>query len=218
MSFEGDDVDFDLNNEYEVDNEYYCDSYVEPNSVQINKCYDFLILKEYELLKERENEIKRIMDYVDNREDAIIILLNYQWSFDKFNDNWFENLEKNKILFGLELAPEVKLKYKNQNTSYCFVCYNSCQDVNLYSLKCNHMFCGECWGEYLEVKAEDMLTCLFSLCPEKGCTLLVPEDYFNHFLTNELSKKKIHKAILKNFTESNKEIKICPNKYCDNVI
>jgi ariadne-1 len=62
---------------------------------------------------------------------------------------------------------------------------------------------------------EDLLTCIFSTCPQKGCNIIVPETVFHKFL---IPFPKINsdytKSLLKNFTDFNSDIKWCPTPDC----
>ena len=63
---------------------------------------------------------------------------------------------------------------------------------------------------------EDLITCVISTCPQKGCNLIIPETVFYKFLSNHPKlKSDYQRALLKNFTDNNSHIKWCPNPFCE---
>lgn len=107
-------------------------------------------------------------------------------------------------------------------------------ETTYFSLSCCHNFCTECWLEYLNERLNDVNTVLNTKCPQKGCNLILFEsiikaltklllissnsnnnDNKNKNKDNEDLLAKLNKAIYKNFTDKNKEIRWCPNPFCD---
>lgn len=230
MSLEEDyDIDIDYNNE-----EYYGNSYND-NDLNLEKMNSYMILKEDQLIKERDSLIKQAMEFLDlSREDTILVLISFSWSFNKLQDEWYENPEGNKVRCGIEvnINPSTNSNnshsHNNKNqtkkvsaptTKNCLVC--ECPPDDTFSaLKCNHNFCGDCWSQYLQVKSEDFLCSLSSPCPFHGCGLIVPEAFFFKYLPigEKGALERFQKSVLRNFTGSNSDIKICPGVSCTTCI
>ena len=209
-----DDLTFnDYNNDYnedDNDDEYQND---------LTKLEDFSFLEESEIIKEREKLIAEAKEkFFLERDDAILVMIYYQWDIDK-SDNWYENVEQNRINVGIELSKEMKEKFNKQNIKSngdtCLICNKSKNQNNeFYSLNCGHQFCRECWTKYLKKKIKYPLNALQVKCPQKDCTCIVYEKLYFKFFNDKNIQEKINKAIYKTFIIRNPDIKQCPNEYC----
>lgn len=206
---------------YEYNSEYYIDPYSDASeySFPLSKQNSFSFLKEDELFDERNKSIERAMEFCClDRNDAILVLIFYNWSIEKIEDNWYDNVELNVIKCGIETSEEdkkslIKMGIKGNN-EFCLICYTP-RDKTFESLNCNHYFCSDCWKEFLHVKVEDILTCLSTTCPQKDCNLIIPESFFLNYITTKEVKDKFIKALLRNFTGHNSGIKFCPDLTCN---
>jgi len=82
-------------------------------------------------------------------------------------------------------------------------------------LICGHKFCFSCWETYIKVKLEDLITCISSKCPQEGCNIVVPETAFYKFLETDADCRfEYQKALLKNFTDYNSDLRWCPKAGC----
>jgi len=207
--------------EYEYDNEYYIDAYSQSGNCTptLFRQSSFFYLKEDEMIGERDKQIEKTMEYCClTRNDAILVLIFYNWSIERIQDNWYDNVELNKINSGIELREADKKALDKQgikgNNDYCLICYSP-KDESFESLKCKHYFCADCWKEFLLVKLEDVLVCLTSTCPQKGCSLIIPESLFLKHLSTKETKDKFIKIMLRNFTAQNSLLKFCPDPKCN---
>jgi len=196
----------------------------EPDESDLLPQESFSIVKLDDLNNLREKIIKEFIEktYME-RDDSIIALINYKWNLDKINDDWYNDVEGNRKKFGIDVdennSKELEKENIEKNSNYCLICFSEFEkdpknpnNFLKFSLKCNHNFCEECFKEYLIDKLDDYYCCLYSTCPQKGCTLKIPESLFYKFLNeNPNLKKKFDKIVLRNFTENNVDIKWCPN-------
>ena len=196
---------------------YYDDDYLEDNVDDKIVVDHNTFIKEDEILKEREKVISEAMEKLFlNREQAILAMIYYQWNLDKL-DTWYEDVDKNKVLVGLELSPAKKKelldKGVEENGENCLICFEDKND-NFFALDCGHEFCKDCWKGYLEEKLKSPLSALQATCPQEGCTCIVYENLFKKFLKDKNLLEKLDKAIFKNFINRNEDIKQCPNQHC----
>jgi len=147
-----------------------------------------------------------------NRDEAIIALIGFHWDLEKFKELWYDNVEKNRIKCRIDFDPTIKLDIKNTDSKMCRICEFTVES-ELFALRCGHAFCIDCWKGYCESRAEDLNTMVITLCPQKGCNLLVYESILFKFLPNELIEY-LKKSILRNFTDKNNDIKWCPAPGC----
>lgn len=178
------------------------------------------ILEQSELFGNRSERIAEIQELLSfTYEQATLACVYFNWDTEAIRDTWFNdpNLIYNA---GIELSPE-SLKQTlaaggEQNTEECLVCYEDLTN-GCVSLSCKHNFCKDCFGEHVKVKCEDWLTSISSTCPQKGCNVIIPEKVFYAFL-NEQQLTQYNKCLLKNFTESNTDIEMCPNEKCQVIV
>ena len=204
QEYEYEDYDYDNFDENDLNNQI------------ITNEYNFL--EEDEIIKEREKVIKEAMEKLFlNKDDAILAMIYFQWNVDKL-DNWYENVDENKIKAGIELSKKTLEKLKKEgvesNGQNCLVCFEDKND-KFFSLKCGHQFCPDCWIEYLKEKIKTPLSALQVHCPQENCTLIVYEKLYSKFLKDKNSLLKLDKAIYKNFINRNQDIKQCPNENCN---
>ena len=169
--------------------------------------------------KEREKIISEACEKLFlERKDAILAMIYYEWNVDKL-DNWYENIEQNRINIGIDLSEEMKEKFKKENIesngNICLICSEKKNPNNNFcSLNCGHQFCEDCWIEYLKEKIKFPLNALSVKCPQNNCTCIIYEEFYYKFLHDQYSLEKLNKIIYKNFIDRNQDIKQCPNINC----
>lgn len=207
--------------DYEVEDDYVEEDYnpeeenPEYNQIEENTG-EYELLKADGFAKKRDEQIEEFMEYSSlPRDEAEIVLISYQWNFEKLTSVWYENVESNKIKCGIEMSQKAKEKAIYPNDGTCPICYSEL-DNNSIGLKCNHKFCKDCYTEYLQTRlVDDPLTIIASPCPLKDCNLIVTFSIFEQCLKSDTkSWNKYHKFLLKNYTEANSDIKWCPNPNC----
>ena len=102
----------------------------------------------------------------------------------------------------------------------CKVCYGkiNSEDKELNQLKCGHLFCKNCWFDYLkhliEAAKVDRIKCM-----ENGCKVIISEDFIlNHISEDENLIEKYKKFKKRAKIIKDKEKKICPNPNCDSFL
>ena len=174
-------------------------------------------LDEHQIMKEREKVIEEAKEKLFlERDDAILAMIYLQWKVDKL-DNWYDNVDENKIKAGIELSEKKKKELIKDgiesNGLNCLICFEDKNDT-FFSLSCGHQFCSGCWTEYLKEKIKTPLSALLAKCPQNGCTCVVYEKIYRKFLDDKKSLEKLDKAIYKNFINRNDDIRQCPNEHC----
>ena len=208
------------NDEYNYD--YNVDEDDDEKENKINDYTEFddlRFLEEKEIIKEREKMILEAEEkFYLKRDDAILVMIYYQWNIDK-SDNWYENVEQNRINAGIDLSKDLIEQFKKDkieaNGNICLICSErKNKNNNLFSLNCGHNFCEECWTEYLKEKIKFPLNALQVKCPQNNCNCIIYEKLYKKFLKDENLLDILNKAIYKNFIDKNPDIKQCPNKSC----
>ena len=176
-----------------------------------------IFLEETDILNEREKMILEATEKLFlERNQAILAMIYYEWNLDKL-DNWYEDVDQNRVNAGLELSEKTKkfLEEKGieSNGDNCLICYEE-KNENFYSLGCGHQFCQDCWTDYLKEKLKTPLGALHARCPQNECTCIVGEEVYTKFLKDKDLLEKLDKAIYKNFINRNEDFKQCPNPHC----
>ena len=174
-------------------------------------------IEEKDILQEREKMILEATEKLFLERDlAILAMIYYEWNMDKL-DNWYEDVDQNRINAGIDLSEKVKKQLKNEGVesfgTTCLTCYED-QNENFFSLSCGHQFCADCWEEYLKEKLKTPLGALTVRCPQQYCTCIVGEEVYKKFIKDKNLLEKLDRAIYKNFINRNEDFKQCPNPHC----
>ena len=108
-------------------------------------------------------------------------MIYYNWNQDRFDD-WYDNIEENKVKTGIELSKKAKKKLKEEIIQsvgdYCLICQELKQKDNFLSLNCKHQFYIRCWKAYLKEKIKYPLKALYAKCPQYECTCIFFEKLY----------------------------------------
>ena len=186
--------------------------------------YEFLMKDEIE--KERNKKIEEFKEYSSLPSPQVeLILINYNWNIDILMNDWFDKIQNIKESSGItqtkESAKKVKEFFKKNKIEpkCCLVCYTEIDEGDEVFLGCGHKFCSDCFKSYLKQKTVDQLTLLSTHCPLSGCNYLVTSDVFQRCFKDDKDALQIYnKCLIRNFTESNSDIKLCPNPKCDVIV
>jgi ariadne-1 len=209
--------------DYEED--YYDQSQpIELDSNGILGKYEFLMKDEIE--KEKDKKIEEFEEYSSlPKPKAELVLMMYNWNIEILNNDWFDKMDKIKQISGLTQTKESNKKltaYFKKNKipkGNCLICDTEIDPGDEISLECQHQFCSYCFTAYLQERVKDQLTVLSTHCPLKDCNYIVTSDIFNKCLKDDRDSLKLYeKALIRNFTESNSDIKLCPNPKCDAIV
>jgi ariadne-1 len=133
-----------------------------------------------------------------------------------------QKIKENSGISQTKASQEKLDKYFKKNkipNNICLVCETEIEPGDCISLECNHQFCFDCFKEYLKEKTNDQLTLLATKCPMQFCNFQVPSEIFLKVLKDDKEKLNIYnKCLMRNFTESNADIKLCPNPKCDIIV
>ena len=216
-----DDEMMDYEEDYNPDNEENIN--IEEDNIVGGK-YEFLTKDEMD--KERQKKIEEFIQYSDlSNSQAEMVLMHYNWNTDVLMNDWYDKMQKIKEISGISQTKESQEKldkYFKKNkipNNICLVCETEIEPDDCICLECKHQFCSDCFKEYLKEKTNDQLTVLAAKCPMQYCNFQVPSEIFLKVLKYDKEKLNIYnKCLIRNFTESNADIKLCPNPKCDIIV
>ena len=227
-----DEIDYDENNYEEED---YIEDEIDEDNIKndikekkFDDLYqkpstDFEIIQNSKIIQKRDDIIQKFIESSClNYDEAELVLIYYNWNYEKLLEDWFDNMEKIKIESHIEQSPESLEKIsdffsKNKISSEtCPICYTDIEKDDSFSLKCNHLICKECYIEYINNKLiSEPLNILNTPCPLIGCNLYLTRTIFKQCITEKKMQRIFAKSVIRNFTVTNKEIKPCPNPKCN---
>ena len=82
-------------------------------------------------------------------------------------------------------------------------------------LECGHLFCTQCWGEYLTTKIMDEGESQSIECPGSGCKILVDDQTVCKLVKEPRVKLKYQHLITNSFVECNRLLRGCSAPDCN---
>lgn len=118
-----DEIEYEESN-YEDDyNEQELNNVIYNENKEVKKLtIDYEIIKNSEIIKKRDKLIEQFIECSClNYDEAELVLINFNWNYDKLIDVWYDDTEKIKIDSHIEQSPEALKKiskfYEQNNIS-----------------------------------------------------------------------------------------------------
>lgn len=156
-------------------------------------------------------EIKKLAEIIYRPQDeALILLISYQWKVDKIQSSFFNDTDKFLKDSGLLVSPSTISK--KSSTKTCSIC---CEESrNMMDLLCGHLFCRGCMIDYVNSKIQNrefLIGCMSS--GREKCKILLYPSLVKSLLTPN-NKKNFDKIQLTSFLVNNPNLKCCPAPAC----
>ena len=138
---------------------------------------------------------------------------NYTNSSDKENE---KNM-LNEPFIDSENKKDIKITVSNKNPVNCDLCLMEMNEDEIIKnkLSCNHLFCDDCYLNYLQEKIKNnkvgKISCMQFKCPHE----FDDEFIISHLNQDQVLIDKYKKFKLRNQLYSNENIKFCPIKDCE---
>ncbi|KAJ4903383.1 putative E3 ubiquitin-protein ligase ARI10 [Raphanus sativus] len=178
----------------------------------------YVVLKEEDIHEHQRTHIEQVSTLLSiNQVEAIALLLHYQWSVSKVEDEWFTDEDKVRKSVGLLKEPVVVAFDLNDKVNIeCGICFDLYLQKEIATVSCGHPYCKTCWTGYITSKINDGPGCLTVQCPEPSCSAVVGQDMINSLITKEEDKEKFYRYFLRSYVESSrKKVKWCPSPGCE---
>ncbi|KAK2959106.1 putative E3 ubiquitin-protein ligase dbl4 [Blattamonas nauphoetae] len=174
----------------------------------------FLFLKREALEQEQQKLVKSLMSelYI-NHDDACTILMQFMWKKDRLMDEYFKDVDKFGIAYGIVPRAEETLGTDDSEMTTCPICYEDYPLRDMIHLICNHVFCRPCFTGHVINAFEQGHTCISTRCPMDGCNLIIPQSLFESFL-NISDATKYHHYWQANYIESMHDLSYCTRPDC----
>ncbi|CAH8382028.1 unnamed protein product [Eruca vesicaria subsp. sativa] len=177
----------------------------------------YVVLNEEDIRKNQMTDIEQVSTVLSiSQVEAIALLLHYQWSASKVQDEWFTDEEKVRKSVGLLKEPVVDHNHKEVMNIQCGICFESYLQKDIATVSCGHPYCKTCWTGYITSKINAGPGCLIFKCPDTSCSAVVSQDMIDKFISNDADREKYYRYSLRSYVESSKKkIKWCPSPGCE---
>ncbi|KAF9602123.1 hypothetical protein IFM89_025168 [Coptis chinensis] len=118
---------------------------------------------------------------------ATILLLHYNWDYNKVIDAWFGDQEK--VCKKVGLLEKHIVQYQDPEKVTCGICLENYTSSGIHATACGHPFCGSCWKYYISTSVKKGPICLKLRCPDSSCGADVGRDMIDVFVSNNDKEK-----------------------------
>ena len=176
----------------------------------------YKIIDYQEILPIMNHMIEEVSSLLGLSEDiSLVILQVFKWNKEKLVEEYF--IDSDKVLHHCGLITTSNTSDDNEfRQNYCRICLDDCDSNNLYSLQCNHKFCRDCYGGYLNSVIGDGPICVTATCPEHQCKQKVLCESIKSLCPSE-TFDKFMMYMTRNFIETSSTMRWCPFPGCEQV-
>ena len=183
---------------------------------------EYRVIAQEDIKTEQKLIIDEIADLFGLTADISAALLrNYGWSKEVLIEKYYSNTKLVVDTSGVACAVGLHNKTLPPSPAAkkvtCKICYDVFPYGETVGLACGHRFCRECWQPYLKYKVMEGSTCIFTTCPMKDCSEIVPEIKFQQILSKE-KNAKYQKFLVESYVDINRMIKWCPGQNCGKAV
>ena len=188
-------------------------------NLHVGKVIDNALMSDYTTYKVGG---KVICVVIPEDEDSLIKLLKYLRNNNIKNkvlgngsNVIFNNSGYDGVIIKLDNFNNIESKYSKKTCGICFDEIDYDQYLKI-KLVCNHIFCEDCWYNYLKEKISNANVAKIT-CIQHGCGISINENFIKNILKNkeELFQKYKKFSEKQKILLSNKNIKFCPFPDCD---
>eukprot|EP00127_Corallochytrium_limacisporum_P005775 Clim_evm154s210 gene=Clim_evmTU154s210 len=185
----------------------------------------------YEVLKPKDL-ISKQLTYIEDvntifqipAPTARILLQHFNWDKERLVERYYEGdqeklfeeahiVDPNKAGAGLTVAADAAT-----GPSECEICMSETDPKSMVGLPCHHLFCSDCWNQYLRGKIMEEGSGQNIHCPQHGCDILVDEWTVSKLILDPKVLSRYEYLVARDFVGSNRYIKFCPAPGCENAI
>ncbi|KAL3120266.1 hypothetical protein niasHT_010045 [Heterodera trifolii] len=179
---------------------------------------DYQVLSQTELVDEMNklsSETSEVLGFNDSICKAL--LHHFKWNKVTLIERFYEFPETSNtdsFFRNANLLNPTKHSKIEGKVDYCKICYEL---RRLTGLLCNHLFCRQCWSNWLSRNFLDESR-PYATCPELRCTIIADDEFVLKTVDNEQALRSYHKLVLKSFVECNTLINWCPAPECGRAV
>ncbi|CAN6826263.1 unnamed protein product [Brassica oleracea] len=204
-----------LYSEHTAESDYGTEEDMHNDSTSKRAQLSYVVLKEEDICEHQKADVEQVSTFLSiNQVEAIILLLHYQWSSSKVEDEWFTDEDRVRKTVGILKEHVVDLNNQEVNIE-CEICFESYLHKEIATVSCGHPFCKNCWTSYITEKINNGPGCLMIKCPEPSCSAVAGQNMIDKLITIEEDKEKYYRYFLRSYVkEGRNNIKWCPSPGC----
>ena len=173
------------------------------------------LVTEEEIIKTLKNEVDEVKNITGLSIAVVKILLDaYNWDsvtlLDYFYSN--ENIAFEKAGYRQPGIPTIS---ENKPATECEICMKDLETSVWHHEDCGHVFCGNCWKEYLRQAITEEAKSLRIECPMYECSTLLDELFICKILAeHEILLNKYWSLHATEYSKKKKTVSSCPRSDC----
>lgn len=181
---------------------------------------NYEVISSGKIAEEMDAIISEVSSVINIPKTTTRILLNHSnWDKDKLLEKYYDGDQETFFREAHVVNPFKTIKsLKTSESSECQVCFSTVEPTVMSGLQCGHLFCTDCWDEYLKTKVTSEGQADSIPCAAYKCDVLVDDDSVKRLLKSPQDKAKYQRLIMNSFVSSNKLFRWCPFPGCTNVI
>jgi len=200
------------------------------SSQKIEEEYHFEVLSTEDIVSHMVENIKEVSSITQIPATTIRILLNhFKWDKEKLMERYYTEDQETMFEEAQVISPnrsrETAESLRAQRPSSagtasvldCDICCLSLPRQMMTGLECGHLFCTQCWTEYLTTKIIDEGASQMIECPG-SCNIVVDDQTVMTLITDPRVKLKYQHLITNSFVQCNRLLKWCPSPDCSNAV
>jgi ariadne-1 len=202
-------------------------------SIESNKCkgrqeLSYKVLTIDEIVKQMQQIIEEVKAVIRLPSATIRTLLkHFKWDTQKCLEQLFENnreklFKEIGIVFEEDSSEGTQCKrFKlsdnsvNSGIGVCNICYVDIKTKQMFGLDCGHLYCTDCWNQYLTTKVMSEGNVCSMTCAETKCKVIVDDKQVLQLLSDASVKLKYQRLTTNSFVESNRLLRWCTKADCD---
>ncbi|KAH3762865.1 ubiquitin-protein ligase [Pelomyxa schiedti] len=178
------------------------------------------VLSTSDIAKEQQKIITDVAEILNiDKALATTLLKHFHWRQERLLPAYIENASKVCQQAGaLHPNDSNKPRHTGSGGSFCLICASDAippDDGSCLSLACGHVFCSECWDEFLSLKIKEGVCSI--TCPSHQCKVIVGQEFIQKRVSPETFEKFV-RFLTHSYVADNPEVKWCPAPGCNNAL
>ncbi|KAK6331759.1 hypothetical protein TWF718_002301 [Orbilia javanica] len=179
---------------------------------------DFSVLTEAEIKKAQTDAIDESCAILAlTPENAAVLLRHFKWNKDRMIEQYMDGSQKLLEEAGVDLTGSNKPELRTVPGFMCDICCEDGNNLQTFSLRCNHRYCADCYRHYLSQKIKEEGEAIRIQCPSDGCRVLVdPKSIVMLAGVDVLSR--YYELLNRTYVEDRENLRWCPAPNCEYVV
>ncbi|KAF9923807.1 hypothetical protein BGZ65_008665 [Modicella reniformis] len=149
------------------------------------------------------------------QEQATALLRSFKWNKERLVERYMDNSQEILDQAGVDLNDTRPRVFDRPEGFTCGICFDD--SGSAVGLRCNHLFCQDCYSNYLTQKIVEEGECRRIGCPEARCNVVVDEQTIKKVVPPSVLTR-YHHFQDRAYVEDLDNLKWCPAPNCENAV